>query len=64
VSEGRGTATSRSDVQLTDGDDPSPRDAYPSTPGTNPVAGDMNRGEELVIGGEDSLRWRSDPTRH
>jgi hypothetical protein len=64
MSEGRGTAASRSDVQLTDGDDPSPRDAYPSTPSTNPVTSDTNRGEELVIDGEDSLRWWSDPTRH
>jgi hypothetical protein len=59
-----GTAVShQSGVQCTGWWSFTPR-CYPSTPGMDPVAGDMNRGEGSVISGEDSLRWRSDPTRH
>jgi hypothetical protein len=52
VSKGRGTAASRSGVQLTgDEDFPTPR-CYPSATSTNPDAGDTNRGGGSVVGGE------------
>jgi hypothetical protein len=52
VSKGRGTAASRSGVQLTgDEDFPTPR-CYPSATSTNPDTGDTNRGGGSVVGGE------------
>jgi hypothetical protein len=52
VSKGRGTAASRSGVQLTGGEDfPTPR-CYPSATSTNPDAGDTNCGRGLVVSGE------------
>jgi hypothetical protein len=55
VSKGRGTAASRSGVQITGGEDfPTPR-CYPSATSTNPDAGDMNHGGGSVVGGEVSV---------
>jgi hypothetical protein len=52
VSKGRGTAASRSGVQLTGGEDFLTPRCYPSATSMNPYADDTNRGGGSVVGGE------------
>jgi hypothetical protein len=52
VSKERGTAASRSGVQLTGSEDFLTPQCYPSATSTNPYAGDTNRGRGSVVGGE------------
>jgi hypothetical protein len=59
VSKGGSTAAGRGGVQLTGGEDLLTPRRYRLTPSTNLDAGDTNHGGR-VVGGEDSLRWRSD----
>jgi hypothetical protein len=56
--QGGTTVSHRSGVLRTGWWSFTPR-CYPATPGTNPVASDMNRGEGSVVGGGGLSRWRS-----
>jgi hypothetical protein len=60
--QGGGTTTSWNGVQLTGGEDILTPRRYRLTPSVNLDAGDTNHGRR-VVGGEDSLRWRSDPVQ-